>query len=147
MSNLQKWLDQAGRATVGLKLVDQHVATETAEANRIIKAIKDKYAQQVLDLKKSNNEARVKLQEAIDSGVVPEQGLETDDWKLVLVERKNPMLEDFNAVPDGFLLPVAQWIDWKKVDDHVKEHGAAPAGFGLVKSQSPRVMANQKVKV
>lgn len=147
MNILQQLLEQAGKAVVALKLLDQHVADETREANELIQSVKAKYKDQIERLKKSNNEARVKLQEAIDSGVVPEQGLETDDWKLVLVERKNPMLEDFNAVPDGFLLPVAQWIDWKKVDDHVKEHGAAPAGFGLVKSQSPRVMANQKVKV
>lgn len=146
-SQIQTWLDQVGRASVALKLVDQHIETETSEANRIIKAVKDKYAKQMDDLKRSSNEARTKLQEAMDNGWIPEQGVETDDWKLVQVQRSNPLLEDFNAVPDEFLVPVTQWIDWKKVDDYVKANNAVPAGFGLVKSYSPRIMANKKVKV
>lgn len=146
-TNLQQLLDQAGKSTVALKLVDQHVADETREANELIQSVKAKYKDQIERLKKSNNEARLKLQEAIDNHTVPEWGLETDDWKLVLVGRSNPLLESFDAVPDEFLLPVAQWIDWKKVDDYVAKNNAAPAGFGLIRTQSPRVMANQKVKV
>src|SRR5574337_423497 len=138
MNILQQLLDQAGKAVVALKLLDQHVADETREANLVIQSVKNKYKDQIEHLKKSGNDARLKLQDAIDHHAIPEQGVETDDWKLVLVQRSNPMLESFDAVPDEFLLPVTQWIDWKKVDDYVKEHGAAPAGFGLVKSQSPR---------
>lgn len=147
MNELQKMLDQAGKATVALKLVDQHVADETKEANEVIQAVKNKYKAQIERLKKSSNDARVRLQEAIDNGQVPELGVETDDWKLVLVKRSNPLLENFDLVPDEFLLPVTQWIDWKKVDDAVRTTEHAPPGFGLVYSQSPRVMANQKVKV
>lgn len=147
MNPLQVLLEDAGNNKVALELLEKHITDETKEAAEVIRKVKAKYETQRVRLSTSVNEARKKLQEAIDNGQIPELGVETDRWKLVQVERKNPMLEDFNAVPDGFLLPVAQWIDWKKVDDHVKEHGVAPAGFGLVKSQSPRVMANQKVKV
>lgn len=147
MNSLQSLLDQAGTAAVALKLVDQHVADETKEATAVIQAVKTKYKDQIERWKKSGNEARAKLQEAIDNGAVPEQGVETDDWKLVLVRRGNPLLENFDLVPDEFLLPVTQWIDWKKVDDRVREDAKAPPGFGLVYSLSPRVSPNQKVKV
>lgn len=145
--NIFGWLDEAGNASVAVKLLDRHVEDETKEAAAIIQSVKTKYKPQFERLKKTLNAARLKLQEYIDNHDVPELGVETDDWKLVQVKRDNPLLEDFEKVPDDFLLPVTQWIDWKKVDDYVKQHGEAPAGFGIVTTYSPRVMANQKVRV
>lgn len=147
MTTLQDWLDQAGQTTVSLKLLAQHIADETKEANAVIDAVKQKYKEKIERLKKANNDARVKLQAAIDDGQIPELGVETDDWKLVQVAHQNPMLENFDLVPDEFLVPVAQWIDWKKVDDYVQANQTAPKGFGIIVTRSVRVMPNQKVKV
>lgn len=140
-------LNIAGDSKLALELQNKHIADETKEAKAVIESVKAKYASAIEAISKRMNDARVKLQEAIDQGLIPEQGLETDDWKLVQVKRLNPMLEDFNNVPDEFLLPVAQWIDWKKVDDYVRQNARAPDGMTIVVSYAPRVMANQKVKV
>lgn len=140
-------LNIAGDSKLALELQNKHIADETKEAKAVIESVKAKYASAIEAISKRMNDARVKLQEAIDQGLIPEQGLETDDWKLVQVKRLNPMLEDFNNVPDEFLLPVAQWIDWKKVDDYVRQNARAPEGMTIVASYAPRVMANQKVKV
>lgn len=147
MTPLQLLLEDAGNNKVALELLEKHIADETKDAAEVIRKVKAKYETQRMRLSTSVNEARKKLQEAIDNGSIPELGVETDRWKLVQVERKNPMLENFVEVPDDMLLPVAQWIDWKKVDDYVKQAGAAPPGFGMVVTRSPRVMVNQKVRV
>ena len=147
MTNIKDWLHQAGDAKAAIDLTDAKFKNETPHSAEAIEAIRKKYAPDKLALAAKLNEARVKLQDSMDHGLIPPQGLETDEWKLVPVKRDCLVLENFDDVPDDLLLPVNQWIDWKKADEYATTNNGAPPGMKRVATYSPRVSRNQKVKL
>lgn len=123
--------------------LEAQIHEQAAPLKAQIKAITEPFKGLMIDISKSITRARQALNDAVDAGV---DEAETPDWKLVVVRSKHPVLDKFDDLPDEFLLPPEQWIDWKKIDEAVNAGKPVP-GITLVEVKSPRVVQNKAVKV
>lgn len=129
----------AGELALFRKQFDADLAERTKASRDAIKAEQAVHADTVKKIDAKLNAARIALNAAIDGGLAEAH---TKDWRLVVVHQKRPVLEKFDDLPDEYLLPTEQWIDWKKVDEAVKAGTAVP-GVSVADVTNARVIPNE----
>jgi hypothetical protein len=125
--------DKLGSAVDLLSLTRALVRNTEADYKAKIKNITDPFAPYTAEKKsiikraqEVEHDLEIGLHTLISNGVIGKDGYETKNGcRLSLVGKEELVLDDPDAIPDEFLLPRAQCLDWGKIKQSIVANNAA----------------------